>query len=186
VSLLGGFLVAGLLLTAAGAMKVHAPRDSARALSQLVPAIPLATSVVVVRVAAGLEGLLGLTALIVPFGAVAVAVGVSYAAFAVFVLVARARGGVLSTCGCFGQPDTPPTVLHAVLDLGLAASALAVAFAPHPWPTPAQALVHQPALGIPLALLSLLGAWVVYLVMVRFARLQVVRRQLVADAGWQR
>ncbi len=186
MSLFGGFLVACLLLVAAGGMKVRAPRDSARALSTLVPAVPLAASVVVVRVVAGLEGLVGLAALIVPFGAAAAAVGVSYAAFAVFVLVARARGGVLSTCGCFGQPDTPPTVLHAVLDLALAASALAVAFSPHSWRTPAQTLVHQPALGIPLAALSLLGAWVVYLVMVRLARLEVVRRQLEADAGWQR
>jgi hypothetical protein len=61
-----------------------------------------------------------------------------------------------------------------------------VAFSPHRWRTPAETLVHQPALGIPLALLSVLGAWVVFLVMVRFARLEVVRRQLVADAGWQR
>jgi hypothetical protein len=186
VSLLGGFLIACLLLVAAGAMKVRAPADTARALSALVPAVPLSVSVVAVRLGAGLEGLLGLAALIAPFGALTVAVGASYVLFGAFVLVAKARGGVLSTCGCFGEPDTPPTFLHAGVDLFLAASALAVALAPHPWSTPAAALGHQPAHGVPLAAVSVLGAWVLYLVTVRLARLQAVRQRLEADAGWRR
>ncbi len=33
------------------------------------------------------------------------------------VAYARSRGGALASCGCFGTPDTPATLLHVVVDL---------------------------------------------------------------------
>ena len=45
----------------------------------------------------------------------ALLVAASYAAFTAFVLLARSRGGVLASCGCFGRADTPPTTTHVVV-----------------------------------------------------------------------
>ena len=56
-------------------------------------------------------------------------VALSFAGFAVFVAYARHRGGAISSCGCFGTPDTPATVLHVVVNVGLAVAAAAVASA---------------------------------------------------------
>jgi hypothetical protein len=53
-----------------------------------------------------------------------IAVAVSYLAFTTFVVVARLRGGVLSSCGCFGRADTPPTWLHAGVTAGLAVASV--------------------------------------------------------------
>src|SRR5437868_3829483 len=50
-------------------------------------------------------------------------VGLSYLGFAGFVVVAMARGGPVSSCGCFGTPDTPATLGHVVVTV--AASAVA-------------------------------------------------------------
>ena len=38
-----------------------------------------------------------------------------YAGFTAFVVIALRRGGVLSSCGCFGKADTPPTRAHALV-----------------------------------------------------------------------
>ena len=38
-----------------------------------------------------------------------------YAGFTAFVVIALRRGGVLSSCGCFGRADTPPTRAHALV-----------------------------------------------------------------------
>ena len=54
-------------------------------------------------------------------------VAASYTGFAAFVLAALRRGTPLSTCGCFGTPDTPPTGVHLGLNVAAALVALAVA-----------------------------------------------------------
>jgi hypothetical protein len=63
----------------------------------------------------------------------AIALAVSYAGFAAFVLVALRRGVPLSSCGCFGGVrDTPPTSMHLALNVVAAGVAVAVAVgAPH-------------------------------------------------------
>ena len=50
-------------------------------------------------------------------------VAVSYLAFAGFVVVALRSGAPISSCGCFGKVDTPPSLVHVVIDLVLAAVA---------------------------------------------------------------
>ena len=61
------------------------------------------------------EAALGLAAVLVGGRLTALLVAGSYAAFTAFVLLARARGGVLASCGCFGRADTPPTTTHVVV-----------------------------------------------------------------------
>lgn len=60
----------------------------------------------------------------VPTGLVAVA----YLAFTAFLVLALSRGGAVSSCGCLGRPDTPPTRTHAVVTAGLAIGCGAAAF----------------------------------------------------------
>jgi hypothetical protein len=105
--------VAALLLVAAGLAKLARPSNTARALR-----VPAA----VVRGAASAEAVLGVLALARAGGRVTAAlVAFSYLAFACFVAVAMIQGRPLATCGCFGEPDTPPTLLHVIIDAALAA-----------------------------------------------------------------
>jgi hypothetical protein len=88
-------------------------------------------------------------------------VALSYLAFSAFVALVLVRGGVLGSCGCFGRPDTPPTVAHLLVTLVLAASAAALAVAPP------QEAVWSSLSGELLALVGFaaLLAWLAYLVM---------------------
>lgn len=109
---------AALLLAGAGMIKLVRPVNTAKALR----VAPL-----VVRGGAATEVGAGLVSLFAGGWWPAVLVGVSYVAFAVFVVSALVSGRPLATCGCFGEPDTPPTRTHVVVDLGLAGATLAAA-----------------------------------------------------------
>lgn len=122
-TLAGPYLVAIVILGAAGAAKVARPANTARALGEmglrLPPAAVRAFALAELAVAAG--ALVGGGR---PFAAL---VAASYAGFAVFILAALRRGTPLSTCGCFGTDDTPPTGAHLGLNLAAAAVGAAVA-----------------------------------------------------------
>jgi hypothetical protein len=105
---------------------------------------------------------------------VASAVAVSYLAFTCFVLVARAAGGSLATCGCFGSPDTPPTLTHALVTLALAAASFAVALAA-PAGTVVSVLGSQSANGFPLVVTSAVAGLLVWAVLSPLARLSALR-----------
>lgn len=172
--MLGPYLAAAALLVVAGAAKARRPADTARALGALRHGVPLGPLAIAVPVAAAAEALLGAVALAVPHRPEATAVAASYAAFAAFVVVARRRGGVLATCGCFGTPDTPATRLHVVLDLLLAAAASVVAAEP-PQGTTWTALAGSPLHGaVLLAGAGLLTA-LVLAAMTGLARLHATR-----------
>ncbi len=82
------------------------------------------------------EAVLGITALVLPRPWWAGLVALSYVVFAGFVAYARSTGGAIASCGCFGTPDTPATLVHVVIDGVLALSAAAVAWSRHrraPW-----------------------------------------------------
>lgn len=183
MSLLGPYLAGCILLVVAGVAKALRPGDTARALAAVRRRpLPLAPVTVAVRVGAACEAALGALAVAWPHPVAAGAVAGSYVAFAVFVAVARARGGVLATCGCFGAADTPPTVLHLLLDLLLGASAVAVAAGAPSGALPA-VLAHQPLHGVPLLAGAALGAYLVAAAMSALARLQGVRLLLSAESG---
>jgi hypothetical protein len=174
MTLAGPYLVACFLLVAAGVAKAARPSDTARALHDLVPAVPPAVAPVAVRVLACAEAVLGAAALVAPVRAVAAAVGASYFVFSVVVAYARRRGGPLASCGCFGTPDTPATRLHLVVDLVLAASG-AVAAATLRQGAAFAELSGQPLHGVPLVLSAAVGAAVVVVALGPAARLGAVR-----------
>ena len=122
-ALAGPYLVTATLLGAGGALKVVRPGPTARALGDMgLPAPPA-----LVRAGAVAEAGVALAALAGAGRSAAVLVAGSYLAFAGFVLVALRRGVPLSSCGCFGAQDTPPTVVHLVVNVGAALVAAAVA-----------------------------------------------------------
>ena len=133
---------AAALLVVAGAQKALDPLPLVRATRSVGLRVPRA----VVRCAALGELAVGLAALLDGSRLTALAVAVSYASFTGFVLLARARGGVLASCGCFGKADTPPTVLHAAVTGGLAIAA--ATGAPGPVPLGAAALVTTTAVAV--------------------------------------
>jgi hypothetical protein len=178
---MGPYLAACVLLLAAGVGKVVRPMDTARAVADVLP-VPLRAARPVVRAGAAAEALLGAAALAHPSPVAAGLVAASYAGFAGFVTLARARGGPLATCGCFGTPDTPATRTHVVVTLAFAVSAAVVtASGLSGWlPT---LLAGQPWHGVPLVLLGLLCAWLAYLAMGRLAELGAARRLLGITRG---
>ncbi|HEY1733999.1 MAG TPA: MauE/DoxX family redox-associated membrane protein [Acidimicrobiales bacterium] len=174
MELIGPYLAACALLVVAGLAKAGRPDDTARA------AVHVLGGTVgrwrwAVRTGAAAEVVVGAAALVVVEPALAGTVAASYVAFCGFVVVARHRGGPLASCGCFGRPDTPPTVLHASVDAGLALAAAWVAVAgPAGWTVP---LVGQgPWLGIPLVLASAACAFVAVLALSTYGRLIMARR----------
>lgn len=158
-ALAGPYLAAAALLVAAGGAKLVDPLPLVRALRSVgLPACgPL------VRAAAAAELLLGVLAAATGARPAALGVALSYAAFTAFVLVARRRGGVLASCGCFGKADTPPTRTHVALTAGLAAVAAAVAV--RPLGALPDLLAAQPGRGVPLLVATAAVAVPAYLVL---------------------
>lgn len=155
----GVLLAAAGLLVIAGAAKVWHPADTGRALG-VGPAV--------VRAGAALEVVVGTAALFTTWAALLV--GASYAGFAVFVFVALRRGWSLSTCGCFGEPDTPPSGGHVAVDLVLAAGATTAALTERT--APAQMIAHHPAWGATVVVLAAVTGGLAYLLMASWPRLR--------------
>jgi hypothetical protein len=176
LELIGLYLVGCALLVLAGAAKTARPDDTARALSAVLP-LSLVRTRRLVRAGATAETALGVVALAYPRTLTAAFVALSYGAFAAFVLLARAKGGPIASCGCFGTPDTPATLLHAVINLGLAGAAIAVAVA-GPSGTIVSILSTQPAHGLPLVLVSALCVWLTFLAISVLGALQAARRRV--------
>ena len=115
-------LLAASLLLLAGALKLVDPASTAGALR----ALGLPSSPTLVRVGSAAEALLGLAALTIGGWVTWVLVGLSYAAFAWFVVLALRAGTMVGSCGCFGREDTPPHWTHVLLDALLAVGAVVV------------------------------------------------------------
>ena len=177
MELIGLYLIAAGLLVVAGTAKAARPDDTARALVALFPS-PLSLRLLryVVRVGALAEAALGAVALAFPRPATAALVAGSYCCFFGVVAYARRSGGPLASCGCFGRPDTPPTALHLVIDLVLAAAAAAAAAGAPSRGTLATQLAHQPWAGFPLLFVSTVGLWLTALALSALAALTAARR----------
>jgi DoxX len=154
----GPYLAAGMLLVAAGLAKVRRPADTSIALRRAGLPVPEWA----VRAGAAAEVAAGCWAF-TSGRAAAGLVALSYLGFAGFVALALRRGSPVSSCGCFGRPDSPPTVSHIVLNLAAAATAAWMAF--HAHPDAVSVLRHQPLTGVPLLLLMGAVAYLAYLVM---------------------
>lgn len=153
----GPFLAAALLLAAAGLAKVRHPADTAIALRRVGLPVPEWA----VRWGAAAE--VAVAAWAFTAGrAPALLVALSYLGFAGFVGLALRRGSPVSSCGCFGKADSPPTVAHVVVNLAAAAAAGWAAVTPHPGML--DLVRHQPLDGAPLVLLLGATAYLAYLV----------------------
>ena len=176
MALAGPYLAGCILLVVAGCIKTARPADTARALVELTGSrIGSGQAREVVRVLAAGEAAVGVAGLLLPGTVTAVLVSLSYAAFTAVVAVARRRGGPLATCGCFGQPDTPPTRTHLVLTVVVATSAASVAVTAVTEASPLWTyLRHQPWHGVPLVAEALVIAWLSWMAMTSLARLRSV------------
>ncbi|MDQ1444194.1 MAG: hypothetical protein QOI20_658 [Acidimicrobiaceae bacterium] len=103
------YALACALLVYAGAVKLAAADDPMRS-----------------RLLGLTEAVVGAAGLSIDNRAIAAAVGLLYAGFAVYVLLAIRRGD--PSCGCFGAKErTPPRAAHAAIDAALAVAALGAA-----------------------------------------------------------
>jgi hypothetical protein len=122
----GPFLSISLLVVVAGLMKVSRPKYTVGALR----AARLPANHILVRGLGAGEAIVGIAAVVYGGPLWAVAVAVFYIGFALFVVYGLRSGLPIASCGCFGSPDTPPSVGHVVLNSTAAVVALAVAMAP--------------------------------------------------------
>ena len=83
-----------------------------------------------VRAFAAAEVVVAVAALALPGRLTAALLALMYAGFTAFVVLALRRGGVLSSCGCFGKADTPPTRAHALVTGAASVTGLLVAVDP--------------------------------------------------------
>jgi hypothetical protein len=163
----GPVLTGALLLAGAGAAKAARPAGTARALRQAGWPVGAGT----VRAGAAGEVVVGVAAAAVG-GAVPIGLlALSYLGFALFVSAALWRRWPLATCGCFGEPDTPPTATHAALDAGLGLAAVAAFVSGGP--APLDLVARRPGWGAGLVLVAAVVAGLLYLVMARAPRLRV-------------
>jgi len=163
-ALTGPALTAALLLVFAGAMKAVDPAMTAGALR----ALGLPSSRILVRAGAAAELLLGLLAVIAGWVAAWWLVAASYVALTAFVVAALRAGTMVGSCGCFGREDTPPHLLHVVVDVGLAASAAAAAV--RDLGAPLDAIADAPGEGLVVAGVSVLAVALVYAAVVDLPR----------------
>jgi len=162
VSVLAGpFAIAAALLAIGGAAKAARPRDTAQALTAVgvrVRGVPMR---VFVRVGGAVELVIGVGALVTGHAAFAALVAASYLLFAAFVVVALRSGSPISSCGCFGKVDTPPSTVHVVIDVVFAVVAAAAAIVGDV--ALPDVVADQPLLGVPFLFLVVIGLSLVYL-----------------------
>lgn len=151
------FFAAAALVVVSGWVKLRHPAPAIRALR----ATRLPSGAWTVRAIGAVELLVGLTCLIAPGRPSAAALAVLYTSFAVF-LVLLIRGGLPgASCGCLGDQEAPPSLLHVLLDVAAAATAALVAVAPPPGIVAFSA--EQPLVGLPFLLGTALIAYLAYL-----------------------
>ncbi|MBM3674852.1 MAG: hypothetical protein FJW88_07810 [Actinobacteria bacterium] len=158
------FLVACGLLCVAGVAKLADPTMTVGALDRL--GVHVAPSTM--RFGGGAEALLGATAAVTALSWIAALVAVSYGMFGVFVVVAMVRGAPIGSCGCFGRADTPPSVVHLLVDV--VAIVAAVGVVRGEGGGLAAELDGRALAGVPFLALVGVGVVVAYLVMTRLAR----------------
>ena len=166
----GPFTIAVVLLAVGGAFKAASPADTAKALRGVgLPGWPL-----LVRLGGVLEIAVAAAALVTGGRVGASLVAVSYLGFAAFVGAALARGVPIATCGCFGKADTPPSVVHLVVNLAAAATAIAVVV--DPGVALADVVADQPLAGAPYLILTATGVYLTFLALTRLPQVLLAAR----------
>jgi hypothetical protein len=180
VSVLAGpFAIAAVLLAVGGAAKAVRPRDTAQALTAVGLRFPrVLPARVAVRIGGAIEVVIGVAALLVGGPVLCALVAASYVAFTGFVVVALRTGAPISSCGCFGKADTPPSIVHVVLDLLFAAVATAAAFTGDV--ALPDVLRDQPLAGIPFLMLLVIGCALVFLAFSALPKTMAAVREVAA------
>jgi hypothetical protein len=163
-ALAGPYAVVVLLLAAGGLAKAVDPGPTANALT----ALGFPGGRVLVRVGGVAEAGLGIVALGVASPWCAALIAASYLAFAAFVIRARRRGRALSSCGCFGKLDTPPTRLHVVVNVAAAAVAFTVAATASE--SVLSVVTDQPLAGVPFIALTVAATYLTFLALTALPR----------------
>jgi hypothetical protein len=157
--LAGAFAVATIVLALGGSLKALEPDDTAHALR----ALGLPCGSLLVRVGGAIEALVAIGALVTGNPVLAAIVAASYLAFALVVVVALRSGKPISSCGCLGKVDTPPSRVHVGIDLAFAGVAVGTAFVGASEVNLPDVLSEQPLAGIPFLLLVAIGVGLVFL-----------------------
>jgi hypothetical protein len=177
--LAGPFAIAAVLVAAGGVSKAVRPNDTAQALGAVGMRFPAhLPGRLVVRIGGAVEAAIGIAALLVGGPVLCALVAVSYLAFAGFVLVALRTGAPISSCGCFGKVDTPPSVVHVVLDVAFAAVATVTAFSGDV--ALPEVLGDQPVAGVPFLLLLAIGCSLVFLAFTSLPKAMAAVREVAA------
>ena len=170
-ALTGPVLAAAGLLALAAPGKLLRPSLTTNALRQL----GLPGSAVLVRLLGVGELALAAAVWLAPSRPVLALLALAYAAFAGFVAVALRRGTALSSCGCFGRADTPPTRVH--LGVVVTAALVAVAAVVTGSGSVGEVVADGPAYGVPLLAAIAVTVWL------SWAALAVLPRVVVAARG---
>lgn len=127
MSALAGLLhLVALVLVVSGAQKVARPLPAAQAMGAAGLPVPARAHRLAGTALGVVEAATGLAVFAWPHAAAAAWLAAFYVALAGFVLLLRSRDATAS-CGCFGASNTPPTVLHAVLNVAAATVAVGAA-----------------------------------------------------------
>jgi len=169
--LAGPFTIACVLLAVGGVLKAVQPLETAGALR----AMQLPSAQWLVRVGGVAEALIAVAALLTGWWFLALLVAASYLVFALFVIGALRAGKPLSSCGCFGKVDTPPSLVHVVIDLVAVAVAVGVALAADV--ALPDVLADQPLAGVPFLLLVVIGVYLVFLAFTALPKTMAAARE---------
>lgn len=171
-TLAGPFVVAAALLALGGLFKARRPAPTARALraAGLAPLAPAARVVGVAEVAVGVGALAVDNALLSGL------VAAFYLGFAGFVALSLTREAPVEDCGCFGGGDSPPSMVHLVLDLAAAGVAAAIAIGPGGMSL-ASALDGQPLGGVPFLALAVVTGGLAYAALAALPRTLAALKQ---------
>src|SRR3954469_12968184 len=149
-------LIASALLAVGGAPKVLDPANTVGALRSVGARVPPMT----VRLFGAVETALGIATFVTGARALAALVALSYAGFSAFLVVALRKGGAVSSCGCVGRADTPPTRSHLAVTAGLALTSLLAAVAGGD----GLASMSWSVTTVTALAFAILGGWLVWLV----------------------
>ena len=175
--LVGAYSIAASVLVVSGVWKIARPAGITRAISTLGFAAPRFSGRMlgVVEASVGGFGLLGSG--VIP----SVLVAGAYGLFVVAVIILMRRGDV-SSCGCFGEVESPPSAFHLAFNL----NAMLVAFghaAVGGWEGLGPFARETPASGVPFLAFIIIGSASSIAMLTMVPRVAALRRTLATEAG---
>lgn len=155
----GAFFLISALLLVSGGRKLSDPGPTAGALR----ASGLPSSRLLVYMLGTAEVAVGAGSLIFAGELAGWAVAALYFGFAAFVANALIRNLPIASCGCFGKADTPPTLVHVIVNVFAVAVATWAAIAPAP--PLIDVLRAQPLAGVPYVVFLAAGTYLLFLLL---------------------